>query len=82
VTTDDFERNVRAIAAGWGFIRWGTTSDKTAHAIKMRLHITEGCFVQIYANVEKELLSYALVLERTLIYAWKRRPCCDRKTVA
>lgn len=81
MTTDDFERDVRAIAAGWGFIRWVITAAKTAHAIKMRLHLTEGCFVQIYANVEKQLLSYALVLERTRIYGrdsegghWHRHP--------
>ena len=81
MTTDDFERDVRLIAADWGFIRWVATADKTAHAIKMRLHITEGCFVQIYANIEKQLLSYALVLERTRIYGrdseggrWHRHP--------
>jgi hypothetical protein len=81
VTTDDFERSVRATAAEWVFIRWVTTTDKTAHAIKMRLHLTEGCFVQIYANIEKDLLSYALVLERERIYGrdseggrWHRHP--------
>lgn len=52
MTTDNFERDVRTIAAEWGFIRWVTTPNKTAHAIKMRLHLTEGCFVQIYANIE------------------------------
>jgi len=81
VTTDDFERDVRLIAAKWGFIVWVTTTDRTAHAIKMRLHITEGCFVQIHANIEKQLLSYALVFERTRIYGrdsegghWQRHP--------
>ena len=81
MTTDDFERDVRLIAADWGFIRWVATADKTAHAIKMRLHITEGCFVQIYANIEKQLLSYALVPERTRVCGrdsegghWHRHP--------
>lgn len=55
--------------------------DKTDYAIKMRLHIIADCFVRVYANVQKQLLSYALVLNRTRIYGrnceggqWHRHP--------
>ena len=81
MTVDEFERSVHLLAAEWGFIRRVATADKTAHAIKMRLYVSEGCFVQIYANSEKQLLSYALVLDRMRVYGrdsegghWHRHP--------
>ena len=78
---DDFERHVREIASGWAFIRRVSTVDKTDYAIKMRLHIMTECFVQVYANVQKQLMSYVLVFNRTRIYGrnceggqWHRHP--------
>ena len=81
MTTDELERDVTQVASHWPFVRWVATADKTAHAIKMRLHIAGDCFVQVYANTEKQLLSYTLVLNRTRIYGrdcegghWHRHP--------
>ncbi len=64
MTADDVERDVRRAAAEWVFIREVETVDKTEHAVKMRLHVDTDCFVQVYANVQKELVSYTLVLNR------------------
>jgi hypothetical protein len=61
--------------------------DKTDHAIKMRLHVMADCFVQVYANVQKQLLSYTLVLNRARIYGrdceggqWHRHPLSAPET--
>lgn len=68
MTTDDLERDVRATAVGCAFIRWVSTEDKTDHALKMRLYIVADCFIQVYANIQKRLLSYTLVFNRARFY--------------
>jgi len=55
VTIDDLERDIRQTAAAWVFIRWISTEDKTDHSLKMRLHATRDCFIQVYANIQKQL---------------------------
>jgi hypothetical protein len=81
VTTDDFEGEVRHSAAEWAFVQFVETIDKTDHAIKLRLHIESECFVQVYANLQKGVYSYTLVLNRSRIYGrdceggtWHRHP--------
>ncbi len=66
-TADDFERHVHDVASHFAFVRV-TTVDKTDYAIKLQLDIATDCFVQVYANLRKQLLSYALVLNRKRIY--------------
>jgi hypothetical protein len=81
VTTDGLEAEIRDTAAQWAFIGLVSTEDKTDHALKMRLHIMPDCFIQVYTNLEKNLLSYAMVLNRTRVYGrdseggrWHRHP--------
>jgi len=81
VTTDDFEGEARHSAAEWAFVQLVETVDKTDHAIKLRLHINPECFIQVYANIQKELYSYTLVLNRSRIFGrdreggtWHRHP--------
>lgn len=81
MTTDEFEKTTQQVAAEWAFIRRVQTLDKTAHALKMRLYVFDDCFVQVYTNIEKRLLSYALVFDRVRIYGrdseggyWHRHP--------
>jgi len=76
-----FEVQVYEVASRFSFIRRVVTLDKTASAIKLRLHITTECFVQIYTNVRKNLVNYVLVLDRSRIYGrncdggtWHRHP--------
>lgn len=84
MTTDEFEGEARRSTAEWAFVQLVETVDKTDHAIKLRLHIESECFVQVYANVQKELYSYNLVLNRSRIYGrdceggiWHRHPYDD-----
>jgi hypothetical protein len=76
-----FEARVYDVASHFSFIRRVVTLDKTANTIKLRLHITTGCFIQIYTNVQKELVNYVLILDRSRIYGrdcdggtWHRHP--------
>ncbi|MFN3763114.1 MAG: hypothetical protein ACK4WK_07935, partial [Anaerolineae bacterium] len=65
----------------FSYIQQCITLDKTAHTIKLRLLITTDCFVQIYTNIRKNIMSYALVLSQNRIYGrncysgvWHRHP--------
>ncbi len=75
------ERDVQRTAVRWAFIQRVETADKTDVAIKMRLHIDTGCFVQIYVNTRKQLISYTVVFNRVRIFGrdcdggiWHRHP--------
>lgn len=81
MSPDEFEEVVRTTAADWAYIQWISLLDKTEHALKMRLHIDSACFVPVYANPQKTLWSYTLVLNRTRIFGrdcdggrWHRHP--------
>jgi len=81
MTVDAFERQVYHLAAKFSFIKTIITVDKTTNTIKLRLHIAPDCFVQVYTNTRKRLLSYVLVLHRNRAYgrdcdggAWHRHP--------
>ena len=65
---DDLELRVREEASHFAFIRSVVILDKTASTIKLRLYITVECFVQLYANLRKDLLSYTLVLHQIRLY--------------
>ena len=80
-TVESFEREVYSTAARFAYIQRVVTLDRTANALKLRLYVAAGCFVQIYANVRKRITSYALVLGESRIYgrdcdggAWHRHP--------
>ena len=73
--------HVFSVATQWSFLRAVEIVDKTDYAVKLRLHVDTECFIQIYANVQKGILSYALVLNRLRIYGrdneggiWHRHP--------
>lgn len=81
MTPDVFQQRAREEASHFAFIRSIVTLDRTANTVKLRLHITAECFVQIYANVRKGLFSYTLVLRQTRLYGrnndgtgWHRHP--------
>lgn len=79
--TDEVELDAQRLATEWAFIRAVETIDKTDYTIKMRLHVGPDCFVQIYVNVDKQLVNYALLLHRARIFgrdcdggSWHRHP--------
>jgi hypothetical protein len=81
VTADDVEREVRRAAKHWAYILDTETIDKTDHTVKLRLYAAADCFVQVYANTQKHLTSYTLVLNRARIFGrdcdggvWHRHP--------
>jgi hypothetical protein len=81
ITVNLFEVQVYDVALRFSFVQRVVTLDKTANTIKLRLHITTGCFVQIYTNVRKKLVNYVLILDRSRIYGrncdggtWHRHP--------
>lgn len=81
MNVDEFEQGVYRTAAEWSFIRSVETIDRTDYAIKLRLHVDTECFIQVYANVAKEILSYTVVLNRLRVYGrdndggeWHRHP--------
>lgn len=81
MTPEAFERRVRDESRQFAFVREVVTLDRTTNTVKLRLFITSDCFVQIYTNLHKDLLSYTLVLRRTRIYGrdndgkgWHRHP--------
>jgi hypothetical protein len=76
-----FEQHVRDEAHRFAFISNAVTSDRTANTVKLQLFITPDCFVQVYTNLRKGLLSYTLVLHQARIYGrdtegadWHRTP--------
>jgi hypothetical protein len=84
VNVDEFEAYVIQNAAEWAYIRLIETIDKTDHAVKIRLFVDPECFVQVYHNVQKGVLSFALVLNRSRIFGhdnqggnWHRHPYGD-----
>ena len=81
MSTDAVEREVQRTAANWAFVRRVETVDKTDVAIKIRLHIDTDCFIQVYANTRKQIISYAVVFNRARILGrdcdgglWHRHP--------
>ena len=81
MTRDVFEQRVREEASRFAFIRSVATLGKTTSTVKLRLYVTAECFVQVYANLRKGLLSYTLVLHQTRLYGrdndgtgWHRHP--------
>jgi hypothetical protein len=81
VSTNAVERDVQRTAAKWAFVQRVETVDKTDDAIKMRLHVDTDCFVQVYVNTRKQLISYAVVFNRARVLGrdcdgglWHRHP--------
>ena len=81
MTVDDVERQALLATADWAFIQYAETVDKTAHTVKLRLNIAAECFVQVYANTQKQLSSYTLIFNRMRIFGrdcdggvWHRHP--------
>ncbi len=84
MNVDEFERDALMVVGEWSFLRSADTIDKTDYAVKLRLHVDTECFIQVYANIEKGIYSYALVLNRSRIYGrdneggrWHRHPHDD-----
>jgi hypothetical protein len=81
LTPEDLEQQARAAVYEFSFISSTETVLKTPATLTMRFRITERCFIQLYANTKKEILSYTLVLSGARIFGrdceggqWHRHP--------
>lgn len=81
---DAIEEQIRVEISHSVFIREITMWERTPHTLKVRLAITDECFVQIYVNPRKDWVSYTLVLRNARIYGrdndgrgWHRHPYDD-----
>lgn len=75
------EKYVERIVSKFPFIQKLQTLLKTNHTIKMRLDVTEECFIQIYYNIQRDNTSYVVILGGKRIYGrdcprgnWHRHP--------
>ncbi len=81
MSSGDVEQNIRQVAAEWAFVQDVETIDETEHTLKMRLYVDSACFIQVYTNTQKQIISYTLVLHRSRIFGrdceggmWHRHP--------
>ena len=58
---DDIEKQIYSVVAQFAFIKETETLQKTPHTIKIKLHIKQTCFIQIYRNIQKNVINYVLV---------------------
>lgn len=58
---DDVEKQIYEIASKFPFIGRVETLLKTPNTIKIKLSITSTCFIQVYQNIQKDIISYVVV---------------------
>lgn len=58
---DDVEKQIYETASKFPFIKKVETLLKTLNTIKIKLSITQTCFIQVYQNIQKDIRSYVLV---------------------
>lgn len=76
-----FEKQIHIEGLNYAFVRAITMWERTPNTLKIRLAITNECFVQIYFNARKDWTSYTLILRDARIYGrdndghgWHRHP--------
>lgn len=81
VDVNTLEKDIERIVSKFFFIQSVQTLLKTIHTIKMRLYVTEECFIQIYYNIQKNRTNYVVILGGKRIYGrdcykgvWHRHP--------
>ncbi len=58
---DEAEALIYNIASRFSFIKKVETLLKTPNTIKIKLVITQTCFIQVYQNIQKNIRNYVLV---------------------
>jgi hypothetical protein len=81
VDVNTLEKDIERIVSKFFFIQSVQTLLKTIHTIKMRLYVTEECFIQTYYNIQKNRTNYVVILGGKRIYGrdcykgvWHRHP--------
>lgn len=58
---DDVERQFYETASKFPFVKRVETLLKTPNTVKIKLSITSTCFIQVYQNIQKGIISYVVV---------------------
>jgi hypothetical protein len=58
---DGVEKQIYETASKFPFIEKVETLLKTPNTIKVKLSVTQTCFIQVYQNIQKGIINYALV---------------------
>lgn len=58
---DNVEKQIYEIVSKFTFIEKAETLLKTPNTLKIKLFITQTCFIQIYQNIQKDIKNYVVV---------------------
>lgn len=65
---DDVEKQIYETAHQFAFVNKIETILKTTNTLKIKLVITSTCFIQIYQNIQKGVVNYAVILGNQRIF--------------
>lgn len=78
---DAVEDQIYEVSSRFPFIKSVETLLKTPNTIKIKLSITQACFIQVYQNIQKGIISYVLVSGNQRLFGrdcdggiWHRHP--------
>jgi hypothetical protein len=78
---DAAEDQIYGVSSKFPFIEKVETLLKTLSTIKIKLSITQTCFIQVYQNIQKGIISYVLVSGNQRLFGrdcdggtWHRHP--------
>ena len=81
MSIDELEQEIINTVSQYHYIKQVVTILKTSNTIKARLEITSSMYIQIYQNIQKNLVNYVLIMGNQRIYGrdcdggkWHRHP--------
>ncbi len=72
MSINELEQEIINIASQFHYIKQIVTLLKTSNTIKVRLEITFSTYIQIYHNVQKNVVSYVLIMGNHRMYGRDR----------
>lgn len=81
---EKIKKEIESAAEKVGFIRQIEQIDETANTLKIRLKVSFSCYIQVYANIRKNLFSYVVVFNGQRVFGldclrgnWHQHPWQD-----
>ncbi len=72
MSINELEQEIINVASQFHYIKQVVTLLKTPNTIKVRLEITFSTYIQIYRNIQKNMVSYVLIIGNHRIYGRDR----------
>ncbi len=72
MSINELEQEIINIASQFHYIKHVVTLLKTPNTIKVRLEITFSTYIQIYHNIQKNVVSYVLIMANHRMYGRDR----------